>query len=159
MIAGKLADRPHATLDEMQDWARHLIHSRHPDVIIGENYLRRWHVIPRNTVGNVYLHQFLRSDDDRALHDHPSNNSSWLISGCYIEHTHQGKFLRQPGDFVERKARQLHRIELIDNQPCVSLFTTGPKIRDWGFDCPKGWVPWWEFCSPDDPDQIGKGCG
>lgn len=47
---------------------------RPPDVVIGGDaspYMRRWWVIPRNRRFNVYLHHFLRSDDDRALHDHP----------------------------------------------------------------------------------------
>lgn len=47
---------------------------RAPDFYIGGNanpYLLRWWVIPRNRFFNVYLHKFLRDDDDRALHDHP----------------------------------------------------------------------------------------
>lgn len=63
---------------------------RAPDVYIGgktNTYLRRWFVIPHNRWFNIYLHQFLRSDDDRALHDHPWWNLSWLLEGEYIEHT------------------------------------------------------------------------
>ena len=37
---------------------------------------------------NLYLHEFSRSDDDRALHDHPwLFNLSVLLSGTYVEHT------------------------------------------------------------------------
>lgn len=36
---------------------------------------------------NVYLHRFMRDDDDRALHDHPSFGISYLLAGGYIEHT------------------------------------------------------------------------
>src|SRR5690606_8175675 len=36
---------------------------------------------------NLYLHQFLRDDDDRALHDHPSCGVSFILAGGYIEHT------------------------------------------------------------------------
>ena len=39
--------------------------------VIGKNYLSRWHIIPRNRYFNIYLHKFVGSDDDRALHDHP----------------------------------------------------------------------------------------
>src|SRR5262245_55579519 len=63
---------------------------RAPDVIIGregDDYLRRWYVIPRNRIFNVYMHQFIRSDDDRALHDHPWWNLSFLLNGRYVEHT------------------------------------------------------------------------
>lgn len=35
---------------------------------------------------NIYLHHFRRSDDDRALHDHPWwFNISWLLDGNYDE--------------------------------------------------------------------------
>ena len=64
--------------------------SRAPDVLIGkpgDTYMRRWWVIPRNRFFNVYLHLFLRSDDDRALHDHPWVNLSFLLHGDYTEHT------------------------------------------------------------------------
>ena len=49
--------------------------------------MRRWWVIPRNKWFNVYLHHFLRSDDDRALHDQPWWNLSILLDGEYTEHT------------------------------------------------------------------------
>jgi hypothetical protein len=63
---------------------------RLPDFVIGghENpYLLRWWLIPRNPVFNVYLHKFLRDDDDRALHDHPWLWCSVLLRGEYIEVT------------------------------------------------------------------------
>lgn len=63
---------------------------RYPDMVIGEAidpYLLRWWIIPRNRFFNIYLHKFMRSDDDRALHDHPwAWNLSLIIKGSYIEH-------------------------------------------------------------------------
>ena len=148
----------YATLEQMQVWARGIMR-RQPDVVIGGTYLRRWFVAPRNAFANAYLHEFRRSDDDRALHDHPWANASYLISGRYIEHTSDGQFLRNAGDFVARPAEALHRIELIGGAPVISLFTTGPKVREWGFACPNGWVHWREFCDPTDTSAIGAGCG
>ena len=58
---------------------------RTPDLVIGgwdDPYLLRWWLIPRNRWFNVYLHLFLRSDDDRALHDHPWFNLSFLLEGA-----------------------------------------------------------------------------
>src|SRR5690606_35831081 len=69
------------------DW---YIARRPPDFIVGgaeRPYLKRWWLIPRNPIFNVYLHQFLRDDDDRALHDHPWPWCSILLDGSYIEHT------------------------------------------------------------------------
>ena len=64
-----------------------------PHFIVGgvkQPYLKRWYIIPRNTFFNIYLHQFLRDDDDRALHDHPSDNLSIILRGSYIEHLTRG---------------------------------------------------------------------
>ena len=101
-----------ATPEVILAWARGVMR-RSPDVAIGTNYLRRWFVAPHNAFTNIYLHEFRRSDDDRALHDHPWANASLLLSGRYIEHTPDGQFVRVPGQFVARPAEALHRIELI----------------------------------------------
>lgn len=63
---------------------------REPDFIVGGHdnpYLERWWLIPRNPLFNMYLHRFLRDDDDRALHDHPWPWCSILLRGEYIEVT------------------------------------------------------------------------
>lgn len=149
----------YASLDQLQAWAHGVMMRRQPDFIIGANYLRRWWVIPRNMFSNVYLHDIRKSDDDRALHDHPWDNASYILSGRYIEHTPEGQFLRVAGDFIQRPAHSLHRLEVIPGEKAITLFTTGPKIRDWGFACPQGWVPWQEFTDPNDSSQTGRGCG
>jgi len=140
---------------------------RAPDFVIGGEdrpYLRRWWVIPRNKVFNIYLHQFLRSDDDRALHDHPWANCSMLLRGSYTEHTiaaggiEKREVLTAGNVRLRWSGRMAHRIELHDG-PCWTLFMTGPRYRSWGFHCPQqGWVPWERFTAADDPGAIGKGC-
>lgn len=142
------------------DWLIARVTRRAPDFLIGgadDPYIRRWWVIPRNRWFNVYLHHFLRSDDDRALHDHPFCNVSRLLTGSYLEHTPDGVFKRRAGDLVFRLGSALHRIELVDG-PCWSLFVTGPRYRQWGFACPKGWRVWHEFVDVRDAGAIGKGC-
>ncbi|MPZ58464.1 MAG: hypothetical protein GEU91_18620 [Rhizobiales bacterium] len=142
-----------------------LAHRRPPDQVIGregDDYLRRWYLIPRNRWCNVYLHHFLRSDDDRALHDHPWWNLSFLLAGSYVEHTISAgginvRALRRAGDFKFRTARSAHRVELVDG-PCWTLFLTGPRLRDWGFHCPNGWVPWQRFTDSTNSGRVGPGC-
>lgn len=157
-VQGVKSPHPSATLSDMQDWAASIM-ARAPDFVIGNDYLRRWWVIPRNPFCNVYLHEILHSDDDRALHDHPWANTSVLLSGGYIEHTPEGVFERKAGDVVSREADALHRLEVMPGQPALSLFITGPTIREWGFACPKGWVHWTDFVAPHDKGQVGRGCG
>lgn len=139
---------------------------RTPDFVIGGQgrpYLRRWWVIPRNPFFNVYLHQFLRSDDDRALHDHPWMNVSVLLRGSYIEHTIDAGGIHRrrqfsAGSIKARGPRYAHRIELHRGE-CWTLFITGPRVRRWGFHCAeRGWVPWERFTASDDSGAIGHGC-
>lgn len=162
---------------------------RPPDVIIGgadAPYLRRWHVLPRNRIFNLYLHHFLRDDDDRALHDHPWAWCSLVLAGGYYEHTiaaggiHRRRW-RPAGSVRISGPRRAHRIELHKHwvtRPgtvrdgadvsqitqhqtvtCFTLFATGPTVRNWGFHCPqRGWVPWQDFTDPADPGLTGRGC-
>lgn len=142
------------------------VSGRQPDRVIGGDarpYLLRWYLIPRNPVFNVYLHLFLRSDDDRALHDHPWANLSLLLRGRYLEHTIAAGGIERrqelaAGDWRLRPSgRFAHRIELIDG-PCWTLFVTGPRYREWGFHCAReGWIHWLNF-TDDAGTGIGKGC-
>lgn len=150
-----------ATLEQMQAWAAGIMASRPRDFVIGADYMHRWWAIPRNEFANVYLHRIMHSDDDRALHDHPWDNISVVLSGRYLEHMPgmSGPVERKAGDVVTRRARDAHRLEMLPGEEAISLFITGPKVREWGFHCPKGWVPWFEFVDARDTGQIGRGCG
>lgn len=132
------------TLPELQEWAfKYLEDNPEPHRIIGDNYMHRWHLVPRNFVGNVMLNKILRSDADRCLHDHPWDNHTWLLAGRYKEITEEGTFHRYPGAVVSRKATDKHRIELFEEgEWSLSFFVTGPKIRDWGF-WPDGEFVFW----------------
>jgi len=127
-----------------------------PDVIIGDDYLRRWYVIPRNPFFNIYLHEFRHSDDDRALHDHPWYSVSFLLKGELKEHTFNGvRFITRflP---IFRTAKHAHSLELIKG-PAWTIFITGPKIRDWGFHCPNNWKRWEDF-TDESGNFVGDGC-
>lgn len=150
-----------------------------PDFVIGgkdDPYLLRWWIVPRNKWFNVYLHQILRDDNDRALHDHPWDNCSVILKGQYQEVTLSEDGLKAFGycrrelnsDYVSshglpvdlwmrpifsvvfRKAQNPHRLELFKGKPCWTLFISGPRKRDWGFHCEEGWVHWKDFTDPED---------
>lgn len=137
---------------------------REPDFIIGgadDPYLIRWWVIPRNRYFNVYLHLFKRSDDDRARHTHPwLFNISWLLRGKYREWFGDGA-----NDFADRNAGEIkprwgaapHRVELTDGD-CWTIFITGPRIREWGFLCARGFIHWKIFTAAGNSGEVGKGC-
>lgn len=81
-------------------------------------YMHRWWRVPRNWATNIYYHIVLRSDDDRALHDHPWMSISIVLDGGYFEHTilaggiHR-KVWKGPGSMSFRWTGSLaHRLEL-----------------------------------------------
>jgi hypothetical protein len=149
-----LQTKAHARLDET---------SLVPDFIIGRRddpQVLRWYVIPRNKFFNIYLHCFLRSDADFALHDHPWLwNASYIWEGGYYEQLADDdaqqetyRVYRPAASWKFRWGKSPHRVELaldLDNVPadriCWTIFITGPKVpkwwREWGFYCPKGFIP------------------
>ncbi|WP_254424626.1 hypothetical protein [Mycobacteroides abscessus] len=136
----------------------------------GSPYLRRWYVIPRNRWVNIYVHQFLRSDDDRAMHDHPWPFFSWVLKGRYFEEIDLGVIVRERWSFAYRPAVHRHIVRLDvtmvqdryeddswarsaspQDIPVWTLIVTGRRMREWGFWCPdpktlvERFVPWREF--------------
>ena len=145
-----------SNLPTNRDWLRRLVSGRPHQVIGGaeDPYLRRWYLIPRNPLINVYLHQFLRSDDDRALHDHPWWFVSLILRGAYTEVTERGSIWRAAAEprrqywgcrvLAFRRAEWRHRVQLSmlspqREAPAWTLIITGRRTRSWGFWCPN-WV-------------------
>lgn len=149
----------------LRDWFRILISGKPHFYIGGQErpYMLRWYIIPRNRWLNVYLHKICRDDDDRALHDHPWWFVSIMLRGAYIEHTPTATNHRRAPSIAFRSSTAQHRLELYrrdgETLPCWTLVITGRRVRNWGFWCPKGFVPWQEFVASDDPGSVGKGCG
>lgn len=167
----------------LRNWGERLIERttrREPDVIIGGQkrpYMHRWYLLGRQPGGKrrdvrsktvlglmrPYLHCFLRSDDDRALHDHPAASLSIALRGTAIEHTidaggiHRHRVIRA-GQIRFRSAKFTHRIEIEPGTQFWTLFIFFRNTREWGFHCPRGWVHSRDFSSPDDPGAVGKGC-
>lgn len=150
----------------LKQWAKGWLSGK-PHFVIGPRYLLRWYVIPRNPFLNVYLHQFLHDDEDRALHDHPWWFVSVMVQGRYYELTQSNFVARSAPSIAYRKAEHAHRVVLekdADDKPipCWTLVITGRVVRDWGFHCPRGWVHWKQFTAYDegrgDYGQVGRGC-
>lgn len=157
-----------------------VIDRRSYNVAIGGDfapYLLRWYLIPRNRFLNVYLHVFMRDDEDSAPHDHPWWSVSLLLGqlvnsvdgGAAISRdTHMREVYRDRngvdrerkvgfGDLVFRGARFAHRM-IVPKPRTATLFITGPRIRSWGFLCPSGWRHWKEFTATDEHGRM-RGCG
>lgn len=131
--------------------------------------MRRWWIIPRNKIFNIYLHHMRHDDDDRAPHDHPWWSLSLCLDGYIQEMELLPKIFEESeqrfrqnhirkGDWKWRGKEYAHFLKLPEGD-AWTLFITGPKIRKWGFHCPKGWLPWDKFVDPTDPGKPGRGCG
>ncbi len=116
-------------------------------------YMTRWYLLRRPGVG-IFLHRFERSDEDRALHDHPWAFFTFILWRGYYELTPYG---RQDG-FTNPKRRRkwplmlcyrpatwCHRVELIDGKPAWTLVIRFRAQRDWGFWTRQGWQKWNEW--------------
>ncbi len=139
---------------------------RAPDFIIGSSddpYMLRWFWIPRNRIFNVYVHRVLRDDDDRPLHDHPWASLSLMVEAGLLEEYQAGsqeRHLRviEPMQWVYRDAKFAHRL-MVRDAPALTVFITGPRVRQWGFLCHQGWRHWKDFVGADKPGEVGRGCG
>lgn len=70
---------------------------------------------------------------------------------------------RSAPSIVFRSATYKHRVTLVKRadgtpRPCWTIVITGSKAREWGFWCPKGFIPWQKFVDQTDEGNIGKGC-
>lgn len=133
---------------------------RRPDLIVGgvdNPYLLRWHIF-RWRGWQLSLHKICRSDDERALHDHVGDNLSIILRGCYTEMPERRVY--GAGNVIFRKAEKAHRLVLDEGKSVWTLWLRWPHRREWGFWCPRGWVPWRQFTSggKEGVSVIGRGC-
>jgi hypothetical protein len=138
---------------------------RAPDEIIGTPaFLDRWDLVPRNRWRSFYLHKIHGSDNETILHDHPWPSVSVILSGSYIEHTIRAggihvRQVRKAGDIIFRLPATPHRLEMPDglDAPCWTLFLAGPRVREWGFHAPSGWVRWTDFAKRRAANALTQG--
>lgn len=124
-------------------------------------YMRRWRIGFKLSPG-VRLHNILRSDLDRELHDHPFAFLTIILAGGYYEYRPVSglwapdglpiveRKWHGPGSILFRRSTDLHRLELKRDEagrelPAWTFVFRTRYARDWGFLTVRGWVPWWRF--------------
>jgi hypothetical protein len=108
----------------------------------GQPYLTRyflagWNPYTKQRGPAVFLHHFVASDPNDAVHSHPwAWSSSLVLVGGYREYrcTGERRTVREyrPGDVNVLAASDQHRIELLDRD-CWTLFLVGDYAQPWGF--------------------------
>jgi hypothetical protein len=105
-------------------------------------YMIRWKA-DFGRFGKFQLHHWLRGDDPRALHDHPSDFVTVVLWGGYddvqdgqVDHLHAGSVRH-------RRAEHTHTVV---TKGCWTLVYFWPKRRNWGFwsRTPGGKLRWWK---------------
>lgn len=110
-------------------------------------YILRLHVF-KTPFCAVCLHWIRKADRDPWLHDHPVSFLSLILRGSYAE-------LRAKNGDVEHRVRKWfnviranrvdrHRI-IFCRKNTLTLCFMGPKVQEWGFYTPGGWIGWKEY--------------
>jgi hypothetical protein len=143
-----------------------------PHLHIGD-YMQRWFLLGSDadqTRIRIRIHRIMRSDAGRDLHDHPWWYLTIILRGGYWEHTHitDAEYCRATargtlvvtgvtddgfnikkwygrGSILFRRATARHRIEIPEGGEAWTLFTTGPKQREWGFWPKQGFIHWKDY--------------
>jgi hypothetical protein len=129
----------------------------------------RWYLIKTRWFG-LFVHRFLRSDNDRHFHDHPWAFLTWLVGGGYWEHVpvDPQEPCRFPGirkwrprwSLLYRPALWLHWVEVpqVAREPGTGFYRDGVPIpvttlvlvmhrqkRMWGFETERGWMDYQKY--------------
>ena len=108
----------------------------------GTPYLERyfaagWSPTNKRSGPAIFLHHFVASDPEVAVHSHPWGwSASLILAGGYREERCDGGsfVVREygPGDVNVLKADDRHRIDLL-GPDCWTLFLAGNFEKSWGF--------------------------
>lgn len=111
----------------------------------GEVHFRRYRLLQTPWLA-LYIHQILKSDEDKHFHDHPWNFQSLILKGSYREqytlppnHWVIRNKTYELGDVVQRKAEDAHQITLRTPEVWTLVLTSG-RERVWGYQTEFGWI-------------------
>lgn len=93
-------------------------------------YLYRWTFIFFGY--SIRLHHWLKSDDRRFFHDHPSDLISLVLKGRYKNVTPNGSVEVRAGTIWKARAEDKHYLDIPEEGAWTLLFF-GRKRRNWGF--------------------------
>lgn len=115
---------------------------------VESEYILRLHIVKTPWFA-VCLHWIRKPDAEPWLHDHPVSFLAIVLRGRYAE-------LRASGDgdirhrvhrwwnVIRARKTDRHRI-VFCRANTLTLCFMGPKVREWGFHMPKGWVGWKDY--------------
>lgn len=129
----------------------------------GVLHFKRWRILETPWL-NIYVHGIYKEDEEAHMHDHPWNYLSIVLRGYFSEKilnydviTAYGKVSRDgkprewksrrleekvvgPSSFIYRKAETFHKITKLHSNSVYTLFFTGKRKREWGYDFNGHWL-------------------
>lgn len=113
-------------------------------------YIVRLHVI-KTPWWAICVHWLNTPDPEPYLHDHPVSFLSILLKGAYSDKRYDSHFCycgkphRMHRHFNFIRATDKHTIDWVSAGGAVTLCFMGPKVREWGFHTPEGFMGWKDY--------------
>lgn len=81
---------------------------------------------------SLRVHQWIRSDDKRFMHDHPWHFITVVVRGSYTDVSANGRDTLGVGSVRFRRATHSHYVE-VDKRGAWSFLLCSMPVRHWGF--------------------------
>jgi hypothetical protein len=122
---------------------------------------------------NLYVHNILRSDEDKDPHDHPFGFIALMFWGSYLEEWRCAKedyrywappkgfdnplekSVRSIGSLYYHAAKDFHRITLCSPSVWTLVLASGRKRPGWGYQTKNGWVHFKEYRQLKNEGKFG----
>lgn len=121
----------------------------------GDLHFRRYRILWTPWFA-IYIHNILKSDEDKHLHDHPWNILIFILKGGYVEMMKDSCCERPPGSLFFHKSTVVHKIKTLYG-PTWSFVMTFGKNRLWGYDTEIGWIDHIKYRELKNQGQLPKG--
>lgn len=112
---------------------------------VRSEYITRLHLLKTPWFA-VCIHWINKPDPEPWEHDHPVSFLSIVLRGWYREWRGDGRtYARRWFNWV--RATDTHSIYDVSPGGALTVAFMGPKVREWGFHTPEGWVGWQAYYS------------
>lgn len=142
----------------------HLPSAGHLHNLDGSLYMGRWWIVAPDTASSKFLrfisrgryetirlHHINRGDEDRELHSHPFDYSTFILKGFYYEEKLEGgRYVPGVPSSISTTSRRMeagmighmdssfHRVAAVAEGGVWTMFWMGPNNGKWGFLMPDG---------------------
>ncbi len=142
----------------------HLPSAGHLHNLDGSLYMGRWWIVAPDTASSKFLrfisrgryetirlHHINRGDEDRELHSHPFDYSTFILKGFYYEEKlEDGRYVpgvpssisttsrRMEAGMIGHMVSSFHRVAAVAEGGVWTMFWMGPNNGKWGFLMPDG---------------------